>query len=184
MNVRRSPSAVLASATGIVVVADQVAKVIVRQEFALCSAPPVSLCDRMSIVGPVGLLRTENGDGAFGLLAGEAIGPVLIALLGFFLWRIARLHWTPLLALAIGVQVGGVVANLVDRALFGVVTDFIDLRVGLADKGVVLNIADIGLAFGGVITAIVLSRDAQAGPDAAARTKWGGRVGLNGPYSR
>jgi lipoprotein signal peptidase len=138
----------------------------------VCSAPPVSLCDHVSIVGPLGLLRTENGDGAFGLLAGAAIGPVLIALLGVLLWRTARLRWTPLLALAIGLQFGGLVANLADRALFGVVTDFIDLRVGLADKGVVLNPADIGLAVGGVLFAIVISRGVQHRPDPAPRTNW------------
>jgi lipoprotein signal peptidase len=164
MNVHKSPGAVLAATAGAIFAIDQATKAIVRHELTPCSAPPVSLCDRVSIVGPLGLLRTDNGDGAFGLLAGEAIGPVLIALLGVLLWRTAGLRLTPLLAVAIGLQLGGLVANLADRALFGVVTDFIDLRVGLADKGVVLNPADVGLAVGGVLFAMVLSRGAQPRP--------------------
>ena len=35
-------------------------------------------------------------------------------------------------------------------------TDFIDLRIGLADKGLVLNPADIGLAVGGLLFAQIL----------------------------
>ena len=164
MNVPKAPRAVLAATAAVIFAIDQVAKVIIRHELTPCSAPPVSLCDRVSIVGPLGLLRTDNGDAAFGLLAGKAIGPVLIALLGVVVWRLARLRWTPLLALAIGLQLGGLVANLADRALFGAVTDFIDLRVGVADKGVVLNPADVGLAVGGVLFAIVLSRGAKPRP--------------------
>ena len=164
MNAPKAPVALLAATAVVIFAIDHVAKAIVRHDLTLCSAPPVSLCDRVSIAGPLGLLRTENGDGAFGLLAGEAIGPALIALLGLLLWRTARLRWTPLLALAVGLQLGGLAANVVDRAVFGVVTDFIDLRVGLADKGVVLNPADVGLAVGGVILAMVLSRGAQPRP--------------------
>ncbi len=159
MHIPKALSAVLA-AMGAVLAADQVAKAIIRHELTLCSAPPVSLCDRISIAGPFGLLRTENGDGAFGLLAGETIGPVMIVLLGIFLWQVARLPKTPLLGLAGGLVLGGWLANIADRAAFGVVTDFIDLRWGLADKGVVLNPADIGLAAGGLILAVLLYRSA------------------------
>ena len=82
MEFTKAPGAVLAATSVVVFAADQIAKAIVRQELTLCDAPPVSLCDRVAIAGPLGLLRTENGDGAFGLLAGAAIGPVLIVLLG------------------------------------------------------------------------------------------------------
>jgi lipoprotein signal peptidase len=177
MNLPKAPGAVLAASTIVVFAVDQIAKAIIRHELTLCSAPPVRLCDRVSIAEPLGLLRTENGDGAFGLLAGSAIGPVMIVLIGILLWHAARLRWSPLLAVSLGLQLGGLLANLADRALFGVVTDFIDLRFGVADQGLVLNPADIGLAVGGVIFAIVLSR-------AAGELGAGGANPLSAPASR
>jgi lipoprotein signal peptidase len=159
MHIPKAPRAVLAT-MGAVFAVDQIAKAIIRHELTLCSAPPVSLCDRVTIVEPLGLLRTENGDGAFGFLAGDAIGPVMVVLLGILLWQVARLPKTPLLGLAGGLLLGGWLANIADRALYGVVTDFIDLRWGLADKGVVLNPADIALAIGGLLLAVLLYRAA------------------------
>jgi lipoprotein signal peptidase len=158
VTVTRAPSVVLAATIGLVLAADQIAKAIIRHELTLCSEPPVSLCDRVSIAGPFGFLRTENGDGALGFLPGDAIGPVLVVLLGLLVWQAARLFRTPWVAVAVGLQLGGLAANLVDRALFGVVTDFIDVRWGAADQGLVLNPADIGLAVGGVLFAVVVYR--------------------------
>jgi lipoprotein signal peptidase len=155
MHAPKAPGVVLASA-GLVFAADQIAKAMIRHELTLCSAPPVSLCDRVTIAGPLGLLWTQNGDGAFGLLAGEAIGPVMIVLLGILLWHTTRLRWTPVVALAVGLQFGGLLANLFDRALFGAVTDFIDVRLGPGEAGIVLNPADVGLALGGVVLALLL----------------------------
>lgn len=160
MDVTKAPGFILAATTSFVVAMDQITKSIVRHELNVCSSPPVALCDRRSIAGPLGLLRTENGDGAFGLLAGEAIGPVLVVLLGFLLGWVARLSKTRSFGLGAGLVLGGLLANLADRASFGVVTDFIDLRWGLADQGLVLNPADIALAGGGLILAILLYRDA------------------------
>ncbi len=175
MEVTRAPGFVLAASTSAVIAVDQFAKAFIRHELTLCSAPPVSLCDRVTIAGPLGLLRTQNGDGAFGLLAGEAIGPVMIVLLGIFLWQVTRLPKTPLLGLAGGLLLGGWLANIADRAAFGVVTDFIDLRWGLADKGVVLNPADIGLAAGGLLIAILLDRGAARSDRVVSPVRAGSR---------
>ena len=163
MRFPKAPVAVLALTAGVTFAVDQIAKAVIRHELTLCSAPPVSVCDRVSIAEPLGLLRTENADGALGLLAGSAIGPVMIVLLGILFWRAAQLSWTPLLASAIGLQLGGLLANLADRAMFGAVTDFIDIRWGVADQGLVLNPADIGLAVGGLIFAVLLSRSVGSG---------------------
>jgi signal peptidase II len=179
MHLPKAPRAVLA-ATASVFAVDQIAKAIIRSELTLCSAPPVSLCDRVSIAEPLGLLRTENGDGAFGFLAGDAIGPLMVVLLGILLWQVARMPKTPLLGLAIGLLLGGWLANIADRALYGVVTDFIDLRWDLADKGVVLNPADIGLAAGAFVLAMLLYRHAAGTSRAATPRQALGRAAAGG----
>ena len=154
----RKPSSAIVATFGLVLAVDQISKSVVRHELSVCSAPPVSLCDRWSIAGPLGVLRTENGDGAFGLLPGGLIGPLLLLVIAT-LWVLARhLPDRPLVGIAAGLVLGGTVANLVDRAMFGVVTDFIDLRWGSADRGVVINPADVALAVGGVILALMIDR--------------------------
>jgi signal peptidase II len=151
--------ALLVAATLAVVVVDQVAKAAIRHTMSVCSAPPVRLCDHHGLIGPIGLLRTENADSAFGLFSGSwgllALVVFALAIMAAQLKAVSPSRW---LTVAIALQLGGLLANAADRLLYGVVTDFIDIRIGDADKGLVLNPADIGLAIGGLMFLIALDR--------------------------
>ncbi len=147
-------------ATGIaslVIIADQILKEFVRQHLAVCHALLVSGCERLDVIRPLGLVRAENAGSAFGFLQGLWVW-VLLAALGFLLIPIygQRLQQVNLIAaLAVGLQSGGAMGNLLDRVLFGRVTDFIDFGWGL-----IFNLADVALAVG-MLMAIVALRAAR-----------------------
>lgn len=94
-----------------------------------------------------------NSGSAFGLLAGQKGGRILLTVVGiialiamFVMLHRARddqriLHW------ALGLVVGGAVGNLIDRIYFGVVTDFILWRYK-THEWPVFNIADVVLVVG------------------------------------
>lgn len=94
-----------------------------------------------------------NSGSAFGLLAGQSGGRILLTVVGFIaliamfvMLRKARddqkvLHW------ALGLVVGGAVGNLFDRIYFGVVTDFVVWRYK-THEWPVFNIADVVLVIG------------------------------------
>ena len=156
MKVRKTLIRLTAVTAGVVVLLDQGAKFAVRDHLSLCSGPPVSECDRVALVGPLGLLRTDNADSAFGLIEGSWLALLLVLALALVFWQIATVRardprLSRLLAVSIGLQLGGALGNLTDRLLLGTVTDFIDLRVGGADQGLVLNPADLAIGAGALI---------------------------------
>ncbi len=91
------------------------------------------------------LVNTRNTGIAFGLL--QDTGPLLLlvalaALLGilaFFAYNAGR----PKVWIAMGLLLGGALGNLLDRAVEGAVTDFIDLPAWPA-----FNLADVAITFG------------------------------------
>ena len=132
-------------------VLDQLTKLLVRSTMVICSGPPVELCDRLGL-GPVGILRIENRGGAFGLDPGEPIWLPLTGacvLAGILLVRVPRSRRG---AVAVGLLIAGAAGNALDRLIFGRVTDFIDPG-GL----VIFNVADIVLAIGSAILSATLA---------------------------
>jgi len=143
------PVAASAAATGILV--DQLGKTLVRANLRLCTEPPIRLCDRIDLPGPLGILRTENPYGALGLIDAGSLGIVALAAIVIIALAIRRSGMSPFMAISVGLFIGGSLANLLDRLLFGSVTDFIDLRWGLAEASLVLNPADIALIIGAAL---------------------------------
>ena len=94
---------------------------------------------------------------AFGLFKGCSIifivsSVLIIAAICMYLWRSkCRDFW---MLLAMGLIIGGAVGNLIDRASFGYVIDFLDFRIWP-----VFNVADSSVTVGAVILAIKLLRD-------------------------
>ncbi len=137
-----------------VLAADQAAKEFVRQHLLVCpAASPLHACDQLRVVGSLILVRTENAGSAFGFLQGLWVW-VLLAALGvafipIYARQLAKINWSA--ALAVGLQLGGALGNLLDRLLFGRVTDFIYIGGGL-----VFNLADVALAIGMVLAVVVL----------------------------
>ncbi len=88
----------------------------------------------------------KNTGAAFGLLQGQStmlqlIGVALVAMILFYI-----LFYRPtsfIIRVALGLIVAGSIGNLIDRALFKQVTDFIDLQVwpvfNLADSSIVVG---------------------------------------------
>lgn len=133
-------------------------------ENALAGRPPIRV-----IPGLLYLTYTTNSGGAFGigrsspwLFAGATV--IVVAIIVAISTRLPR----ALLAVALGLVLGGALGNLTDRALGGSglsgrVTDFIDLRVWP-----VFNLADSAIVIGAALLAFS-SLARERAPEASAR---------------
>ena len=144
-----------------VLLADQATKAAVR--VWLTAGRPVWIVDHI-----LSLDRVQNTGAAFSLLAGHReifIGVTIVVLAGaawaWFTYRPSSL-W---IALGLGLLVGGALGNLIDRAVVGSVTDFIDLQVwpvfNVADSAV-----DVGAAV--IVAWLVFASPAGKGRSASA----------------
>jgi signal peptidase II len=136
----RSQWLTLAAVASAAIVADQLTKQVV--------AGTLDVGQRVTIVGPFSIHHVENSGIAFGLFGSRTvfvIGITAIAV-GWMLWffaRSGRRH--PVLPVALGLVLGGSLANLVDRVRLGHVTDFLDVGAwpafNLADTFIVVGVA-------------------------------------------
>lgn len=139
----------------VVLVADQATKLLVILELGPNG-------DRVMIPVIPGVFRlfyVQNTGAAFGIfegnsmvLAGLAVLVVLFLVIYFRKW-IAESPW---LALAIGLQLGGAIGNILDRLQHGFVVDFIDFRFWPT-----FNVADSAITLGVIILAICLYKREQ-----------------------
>lgn len=100
-----------------------------------------------------------------GRLALLAVTGILTLVIASWAWRVRGSE-----RLALCVILGGALANLIDRAFFGVVTDFLDLHFGTWHL-FVFNLADVWISLGVVfLFAATLgdSRDEQPADDGQA----------------
>jgi signal peptidase II len=140
--------ALAAVSTLVVIAADQAMKIAARTTLAVCAEPPASACDQVALLGSARLIRVENAGSALGLMQGLSVW-VLLAIAGLALVPLyaRRFSGVPALGgLAVGLQTGGALGNLVDRIASGSVTDFIELA-----GAVVFNPADVALVAGMVL---------------------------------
>lgn len=135
---------ILALVAGAVVVADQLTKQVVGRTLALGES--------VDLVGPLSLHHVQNSGIAFGLFASRTsivivVTAVAVCAMLVFFARSGGRH--PVLPVALGLVLGGSVANLVDRVRLGHVTDFLDVAAwpafNLADTFIV---AGVGILFG------------------------------------
>ena len=144
------------------VVADQLTKQVVGRTLAVGES--------VEVLGPFSIHHVENSGIAFGLFASRttiviAITAIAVGLMIWFFARSGRRH--PLLPVALGLVLGGSVANLIDRIRLGHVTDFLDFTAwpafNLADIFIVVGVA---VVFGTLVLAdsrrMHGSRDGQA----------------------
>lgn len=145
------------------VVADQLTKNVIARTLEVGEA--------VELIGPVAIHHVQNSGIAFGLFASRTtfvIGITVVAVTAmlWFFARSGRRH--PLLPVAIGLVLGGSLANLLDRVRLGHVTDFLDVSVwpafNLADTFIVVGVA---LVFGALVLAD-RPRPVPAGGDASA----------------
>ncbi|MDP9249953.1 MAG: signal peptidase II [Chloroflexota bacterium] len=153
----RVEPAVMAFTTLLVLVADQLSKAAV--------AAFIGLHDRVRVVGDlVQLWHAQNRGAAFSLFQGGTLLFVVVSVLAFgligYLYRSFR--GGPLWLYAVlGVALGGVLGNLVDRLRLGYVTDFVSIGIDNL-RWPTFNVADASIVLGiGMIVIRLLLTDAD-----------------------
>ncbi len=131
-----------------VIVADQAVKHWILNVFDL------PLRGSVEVAGPFYLTMVWNQGVSFGLLqAGHDLARWALAgfslAVAFFLAGWARKTERPLLAVALGMVIGGALGNLIDRVRFAAVADFLDFSRLYFPW--VFNIADAGITVGVIL---------------------------------
>ena len=122
-----------------VIALDQLTKHLVRAGLARGEAWPDA--DWM-----LHLVNVRNSGAAFGMLQGQTTFLIVTSLVGVV--AIVLYYFFPplehgLLRIALGLQLGGAAGNLIDRARFGWVTDFVNFNYFPA-----FNVADASITIG------------------------------------
>lgn len=142
MPTRRS---ILVAAVAIVVfVLDRVTKTAVAETLPLGAS--------IDVLGPyVRLSHVRNTGAAFGLLPERTtllsiLSVVAVAAILYYYRRLAA--GSPLIAVTLGMQLGGAVGNLVDRVGQGYVVDFVDVGLVPGPRFWAFNVADSSIVVG------------------------------------
>jgi signal peptidase II len=131
----------------VVLVSDQITKAIVRSNLAIGESWPDE-------DWAVKFTHVTNSGAAFGILQGQTLFLTITAVIA--IGAIAFYYLFPplehgLLRLALGLQLGGAVGNLLDRIRLGHVTDFIDFprypEFNIADSSIVVGLFVIGVFY-------------------------------------
>ncbi len=166
----KSRLALLAYAlAGIVVVLDQALKYWVLNVFGLPERPPTE------VIGPFWLSMVWNKGVSFGVLNLEsdaARWPLVIfacGVAGALVWWARRLD-KPILAVSVGLIIGGALGNAIDRIRLGAVADFLDFS--RLDFPWIFNVADSAITVGAVLlVADLLLPEARNWLTALARSR-------------
>ena len=136
---------------------DQLSKCIVRYSISDNETIPI-------LKGTIVFIKAENIGAALGIGAGLPsmlkifylqLLPIFILL---FLFRmiVTDKELPRLIIIGVAIAIGGAFGNILDRILYGSVTDFIQLHFGTYTSGI-FNIADISVVIGLVLVIIDLS---------------------------
>ncbi|MGH7115280.1 MAG: signal peptidase II [Stellaceae bacterium] len=149
-----------------VVILDQLSKAAILAHFAgdsFAGEPITSFFNLVLVYNrgvSFGLFNTGAGSGVgvnallFSLVAAAVVG-------GLVYWL--RRVWSPLLAIAIGLIIGGAIGNVVDRIRLGAVVDFLDFHIGLWHWPA-FNLADSAICVGVaamLLDGLLLHREAR-----------------------
>lgn len=138
------------------IMADQVTKLVVEQRLPLHhSWAPLPDYDHLFRITHI-----SNTGAAFGLFpSGSLLFGVVAALVSLFIlfynYRLPAGH--RLLRVALGLQMGGALGNLVDRLRIGHVTDFLDFG-----PWPVFNVADLCIVCGVALLGLIMLREEHA----------------------
>jgi signal peptidase II len=123
---------------------DQLTKYIVTQQFAMGQARPV-------IRGFFDLTYIENTGAAFGAFQNQNAWLITVSvamLIAIVLFHRKILAQSKANGVVIGLLVGGIVGNLIDRVKWGAVIDFLDFHWGARYHFPAFNIADSAICVG------------------------------------
>ena len=139
-------SALGLTAAAVTLTADQASKWLVLRGLRLGSG------DVLTVTPFFDLVLAMNRGISYGLLPQDSefgrwiLVMVNLAAAGFFVFWLRRVR-SRLLAVALGLLVGGALGNAIDRAIYGAVVDFISLHA-LGWRWYVFNIADTAIVAG------------------------------------
>ena len=140
----------------VVVLADQYSKHLVRTRLALNTtwSPWPWLAPYVRV------LHIQNTGAAFGIFkeAGlffTVVAVVVTVVIIVYSQRLPPGHWS--MRIALGMQLGGALGNLVDRLVFGTVTDFISVG-----NFAIFNVADASISLGVVLLAVMMWFEGRA----------------------
>lgn len=146
---------VLPVAAALVVLVDQISKHLVatglREGQSWGIAPWLAPIFRITHVTNTGV--------AFGLFPGwgdffiVVAAAVVVAIVVYY-WHLPDGQW--LVRVALGLQLGGAVGNLVDRLRYSFVVDFIDLNFWPLHKWPIFNLADSSIVAGVALLALLM----------------------------
>jgi signal peptidase II len=130
-----------------------------------------SFADRETITSFFNLVLTYNRGISFGLFNGGAGANALVfsvaaaAIVGVLVYWLSRTS-SPLLAVAIGLIIGGAVGNVIDRIARHnhAVVDFLDFHIGNLPHWPAFNLADSAICIGVaamLLDSLVLHREAH-----------------------
>ncbi len=130
----------------LILLADQVAKILVRENLAEGESVPQEGFFRITHL-------TNNGI-IFGLDAPQVVSlalPLVVVTVAIFLY----FRYGPfdgwLINWAVALFLGGSLGNLLDRIIFGHVTDFVDVRIWNSFHWPAFNLADVAILLGAVL---------------------------------
>lgn len=138
--------------TFVVILADQFTKWLIRQDLPLNSSLPVT--------GFFNLVYIHNPGAAFSFLAAQPgwqrwfFTALSLAASAFILWLLFRYRGKALFSLALAFILGGALGNVIDRVLWGKVTDFLDFYITLNGSQwhwPAFNLADSAIFIGAVL---------------------------------
>jgi signal peptidase II len=152
-----NPWRVLVAVATVIVLLDQASKAAIVATIALGAT--------VQIIPTLDLHHTTNRGIAFGIAEdfGDIHLPiafaVVLVLLAVYRSLVGRALW---MRLALSLQVGGAIGNIIDRIRFGAVTDFISFHVdAIGFQFAIFNVADAAITIGSVIlvATLLLQRD-------------------------
>jgi signal peptidase II len=139
----------------LVVLADQYSKHVVRT-----TLPVNATWNPLPWLAPFArILYIQNTGAAFGLFkeAGlffTVVAVIVSVIIVVYTQRLPAGHWW--MRIALGMQLGGALGNLVDRLIFRTVTDFISVG-----NFAIFNVADASISLGVVLLALIMWLEAR-----------------------
>ncbi len=145
---------------GAVILFDQWTKQLVRQNLAVGE----SWSPWPWLTPYARILHIENTGAAFGIFQNlgplfTVIGVVVSIVIIYYTVRLPAGQW--LLRFVLGLQLGGALGNLVDRLLFGPVTDFVSVGTFA-----IFNVSDASISIGVALLLVMMWREARHRPAA------------------
>lgn len=155
MKPRRWDILVLPATAALVVLVDQLTKHLVATR--LWEGQSWGILPRLTPIFHI--THVTNTGAAFGLFPGGGDLFIIVAAL-VIVAIIVYYHYLPdgqwLVRVALGLQLGGAIGNLVDRLRQGFVVDFIDLNFWPLHEWPVFNMADSSIVTGAVLLALLM----------------------------